>query len=91
MHIAKIKGIQISSPRDFWNVINGDKKSSKIGDIVLNSFKDYFWELGKDNAARATPIPEYNNVATNEQVNRSFTIEEVKKHITFLKKINPLA
>ena len=63
------------------------QKQQKTGNIPLDTLFNHFYKLNKDQ-----PINSNENDAqsqpqsTNESINKSFTIDEINKHITFLKK-----
>ena len=83
---AKIKSLRSSDPGKYWNLINPRKKSVRIGDISLDNFWTHFSELNKDNSNESDSMPEIQMQNTNEIINEPFTIEEIKKHISSLKK-----
>ena len=56
-----------------------------MGDIPLDTLVNHFFELGKANFAPSANIPNSQTHATNEIINKAFTIDEIQNHITSLK------
>ena len=81
---AKIRNLKSTDPGKYWSIINPRRKGTKIGDISLSAAWTHFSELNKDNSDRREDVT--GNFITNETINEPFTIDEIRKHITFLKK-----
>ena len=85
----KLLKLRDSNPKAFWEIINKDRKNTKVGDIPLNTMFEHFSELSKSNSnSNASPNTIANESQTetiNDSINTPFNLQEIKKHIWLLK------
>ena len=81
---AKLKTLKSNNSKEYWNIMNQNKKKVKMGNISLGTFQNFFRELSKNDTKTRETLPT-NNHNTNETINEAFTKKEICKHITSLK------
>ena len=79
---SDIRKLKTKNPREFWNVIKTETntKQSQFNDTLFVEFVDHFRELNSDPLFSGTVSLLYDPAITqeNEDINRSFSLEEVK-------------
>ena len=78
-----------SNPRAFWKIINKDRKKNKMGDIpqgeLFNHFSNLSKSISNQNSNPNSSTTESTTDISNDSINMPFILEELKKHIIFLK------
>lgn len=76
--IDKLRRLKDADPKQYWNILNAKSKQSKTT-ASLEDFYDFFKTLN-ENVENEEPVEEdinYENVTTNEDINRPITEEEI--------------
>ena len=80
-----LKKLRSSNPKEYWSLLNkGANNMNKIGNITLQAFMQHFKQLGQvpEDETHST-FEEFDprNIthAVNEEINKEFTLDEVKK------------
>ena len=83
----KLKECKQNDPKAYWNILNTCNKPKKENDISLSSFKQHFETLNQVDVEHSGEDfnPEDLFDGSNEELNKDFTLEELKKVIKKLK------
>ena len=82
----KLLSLKKDNPKEYWKIINGDKKNKNVIPINREIFMDHFKELSNQNLEGRDEFDRSNiNKTINEELNVPFTYNEIAAQIKKLK------
>ena len=87
--IPTLRLLQSENPKEYWKIIEEEKKSGVQHKISLDLFKEHFEKLalGNESVNVSDTTGELNNMPPDTMLNRPFTHQEIAEAIAKLKKI----
>ena len=80
-----IRSVKKRDPKEYCKILYGKNKGKKMGNVTLRTFKEHFQALNQAENGEDTFDPRILNLSENVEINKPFTLSEIKQVIKKLK------